>query len=90
MQKLFDEQINEWLRDGIISRSDSFFASCFHVVSKKCGKHRVCVDYKRLNAISILEAYPILPIHSSLDNLYGSRVFSVIDLKSAYHNVNRT
>ena len=28
MQKVVDEQINEWLRDGIISRSDSPFASC--------------------------------------------------------------
>ena len=34
-----------------------------------------------------MEAYPIPPIHSLLDNLYSSCVFSVIDLKSAYHNV---
>ena len=54
---------------------------------KKSGKHRVCVGCRRLNAISLLEAYPIPPIHSLLDNSYGSRVFSVIDLKSAYHNV---
>ena len=55
--------------------------------SGKSDKHRVCVDYRRLNAISLLEAYPIPPIHSLLDDLYGNRVFSVIDLKSAYHNV---
>ena len=34
MQKVVDEQINEWLRDGIISRSDSPFARCLHVVPK--------------------------------------------------------
>ena len=34
-----------------------------------------------------MEAYPIRSIHSLLDNFYGSRVFSVIDLKSAYHIV---
>ena len=54
---------------------------------KKSGRHRVCVDYRRLNAISLLEAYPIPPIHFLLNNLYGSRVFSVFDLKSTYHNV---
>ena len=59
MQKVVDEQINEWLRDGIISRSDSPFASCLHVVPKKSGKHRVFVDHRRLNAISLLEAHPI-------------------------------
>ena len=88
MQKVVDEQINEWLRDGIINRRNSPFANCLNVVPKKAGKHRVCVDYRRLNAISLLEAYSIPPIHSLLDNLYGSRVFSVIDLKSAYHNVS--
>ena len=86
MQKVVDEQINEWLRDGIISRSDFPFASCLHVVPKKSGKHRVCVDYRRLNAISLLKAYPIPPIHSLLDNLYGICVFSVIDLKSRESN----
>ena len=41
MQKVVDEQINEWLRGGIISQSDSRFASCLHVMPKKFGKHRV-------------------------------------------------
>ena len=54
---------------------------------KKSAKHRVCVDYRRLNAISLLKTCLIPPIHSLLDNLYRSRVFSVIDLKSGYHNV---
>ena len=80
MQKMVDEQINEWLRNVIINRSDSPVASCLHVLPKKSGKHRVCVDYRRLNAISFLEAYPIPPIHSLLDNLYDSCIFSVIDL----------
>ena len=61
MQKMVNEQIDEWLRDGIISQSDSPFASCLHVVPKKSGKHRVCVDYRRLNAISLIEAYRIPP-----------------------------
>ena len=58
-QEVVDEQFNEWLRDGITSRSDSPFASCLHVVSKKSGKHGVCVDYRRLNAISLFKAYAI-------------------------------
>ena len=35
MQKVVDKQINEWLRDGIISGSGSPFASCLHIVPKK-------------------------------------------------------
>ena len=58
MQKVVNEQLNGWLKDGVISRSDSLFGSCLYVVSKKFGKLRVCVDYRRLNVISLLEAYP--------------------------------
>ena len=63
------------------------YASCLHVVSRKNGKPRVCVDYRNLNATSVLEAYPIPHIQSMMDNLYGSKYFSVLDLKSAYFNV---
>ena len=36
-QKIIDEQMNQWLREGIISRSDSPYSSCPHAVKKKCG-----------------------------------------------------
>ena len=87
IQKIIDSQKTEWLTDGIISRSDSPYSSCLHVVPKKNGKHRVCVDYRNLNATSVLESYPIPHLHSMMDNLLGSKVFSVLDLKSAYFNV---
>ena len=87
IQKIIDSQITEWLTDGIISRSDSPYSSCLHVVPQKNGKHRVCVDYRNLNATSVLESYPIPHLHSMMDNLFGSKVFSVLDLKSAYFNV---
>ena len=87
IQKIIDSQITEWLTDGIISKSDSPYSSCLHVVPKKNGKHRVCVDYRNLNATSVLESYPIPHLHSMMDNLFGSKVFSVLDLKSAYFNV---
>jgi len=86
-QKIIDQQINDWLKDGIISRSASPYSSCLHVVQRKSGKPRVCVDYRNLNATSVLESYPIPHIQSVMDNLYGSKVFSVLDLKSAYFNV---
>ena len=47
----------------------------------------MCIDYRNLNATSILWSYPIPHIQSMMDNLLGSKVFSVLDLKSAYFNV---
>ena len=86
-QKIIDSQISEWLMEGIVSRSDSPYSSCLHVVPKKSGKHRMCVDYRNLNAICVLESYPIPHLDSMMDNLFGSKIFSVLDLKSAYFNV---
>ena len=47
----------------------------------------MCIDYRNLNASSIHSSYPIPHIQSMMDNLFGSKVFSVLDLKSAYFNV---
>ena len=75
MQKVVDEQINEWLKDGVISRSDFPFAICLHVVPTKSGKLCVCVDYKRLNAISLLKVNALPLIHSFIHSFI---LFSII------------
>ena len=87
VQKIINSQISEWLMDGIVSRNDSPYSSCLHVVPKKSGKHRVCVDFRNLDATCVLESYPIPHLHSMMNNLFGSKVFSVLDLKSADFNV---
>ena len=83
IQKIIDSQITEWLTDDTVSRSVSPYSSCLHVVPKKSGKHRVCVDYRNPNATSVLESYPIPHLHFMMDNLFSS-----LDLKSVYYNVS--
>ena len=45
------------------------------------------VDNRNLNATSVLESYPISHLHSMTNNLFGSKIFSLLDIKSAYFNV---
>lgn len=61
-QQVVDEQIREWLKDGIIEESRSAFAYPTVVVPKKDVRHRVTVDYRRLNEKIIRDHYP-LPLH---------------------------
>ena len=53
-------------------------------VCKKTGELHMCVDFRNLNHQISLEMFPIPRIHDLLDKLGKTRVFSAIDLSSAY------
>ena len=50
--------LNNWLKQGIICPSKSPYASQVVIVRKKTGKIRLCVDFRRLNAISMYDSFP--------------------------------
>ena len=56
-------------------------------VCKKTGELCMCVDFCSLNKQMRLDMFPIPCIHDLLDKLGKARVFSAIDLSSAYHQV---
>ena len=72
---------------GIIRKSDSPWASPLHVVPKPDGSWRPCGDYRRLNAITEDNRYPLPHIQDFNGNLVGSAVFSVIDLMQGFHQI---
>jgi len=52
------------------------------MVKKKDETFRFCIDYRRVNAVSKKDAYPIPDIQDALDNLCGSKYFATIYLLS--------
>lgn len=70
---------------GICQPSSSPWASPMHVVRKKNGQIRVCGDYRRLNAMTIPDRYPIPRIQDFTFRLHGKKIFSKIDIKKAYY-----
>lgn len=86
-KEIVKEQIDDMLSRDIIQPSHSPWASPIVLVPKKDGGQRFCVDYRRLNAVSESDAFPLPTVGKILESLAGASVFSTLDLNSRYWQV---
>ncbi|CAJ2678818.1 unnamed protein product [Trifolium pratense] len=84
---IIDKLVNDMLAQGIVQHSNSPFASPTILVRKKDGSWRLCVDFRRLNDLTIKDRFPIPLIEDLMDELCGSVVFSKLDMRSGYHQL---
>ena len=71
----------------VIRESESPYASPIVVVRKKNGEVRLCIDYRKLNSLTIRDAYALPNLEEAFSVLAGSKWFSVMDLKSGYYQI---
>ena len=88
METRLREQMDNWLKQGVIEKSDSPWSFRLLAVPKKNGKTRFCVDYRALNALTIKDSYPLPNIEDNLARLARSKIFSALDGSGAYHAIS--
>ena len=71
-RRVIQDQVQEMLDDDIIQPSRSPWAFPVVLVKKKDGTLRFCVDYRRLNAVTKKDVYPLPRIDDTLDRLRHS------------------
>ena len=77
----------ELLEKGVIQPFDSPWSSPIVLAKKKDGSIRFCIDYRKVNAITRKDAYPLPRIDETLDTLAGSKLYTMLDLKTGYWQV---
>ena len=81
------KHIQSLLDKDIISQTHSAYASPVVLVKKKSGELRICIDYRKLNAKTIKDSFPLPRIEEVMDSLCGAQWFSILDFSSAYHQL---
>ena len=81
------KEIQNMLNMGIIQESQSPFAAPIVLVKKKDGKTRFCVDYRKLNLVTIGDATPIPDQELLFTRLHDAKIFTKLDLTKGYWQV---
>ena len=80
-------QLQGLLEKRFIRPSVSPWGASVLFVKKKDGTLRLCVDYRKLNKMTVKNKYPLPRIDDLFDQLKGASVFLKIDLRSGHHKL---
>jgi len=84
MQETVDKELENMLQMGIIEPSTSPYTSPIVVVIKADGSNRVCVDYRKLNKITVFDPEPMPQPEQIFSKLEKDRYFSTFDVTKGY------
>ena len=84
----FRNDLKEMLESGTIRPSQSAWCNALVLVWKKDGSLHFCIDFRRLNAHTKKDSFPLPRIQEVLESLVGAGHFSCLDLKSGFWQIS--
>ncbi|KAH8258514.1 hypothetical protein KR038_009319, partial [Drosophila bunnanda] len=85
-QKVVEDEVDKMLALGVIEESKSPWSNRTTVVSKP-GKDRFCLDARKLNDVTVKDAYPLPSIDGILSRIDQTHFISSVDLKFAFWQI---
>lgn len=86
IQSLINDEVDRMLALGVIEPSESPW-SCPVTLVRKPSKNRLCLDFRKVNAVTEKLAYPIPNLEGLLSRLSETRYISSVDLKDAFWQI---
>lgn len=87
MTKIIHDEVKRLLSKGYIIPKAGSWASPPITVPKPNGKHRLCIDYRRINANTKKSAYPWPNMSRILRSLHNATYILTIDMSEAFHQI---
>ena len=75
------------LEQGVIEPGNSEWASSIVLVPKSDGSLPFCVDYRRLNSITVPDTYPLPRMDECIDSLGDAAIFNTLDCNKGYWQI---
>ena len=91
LEQVVDEQVEEWLKMGVIEESSSPYNCPLYVIPKPKNKitgeqrWRVVTDFRALNSQTVTEEFPMPSIQEVIDKIgQGNKYFTKLDLSNGF------
>jgi len=84
---VIETEVQKMLDKGVIRLSQSPWSSPVVLVPKKTGGFRFCIDYRKLNAATKKDSYPLPRIDDILETLNKCVYFSTLDQAAGYWQI---
>ncbi|KAH7717254.1 Gap-Pol polyprotein-like protein [Aphelenchoides avenae] len=81
------EQIAKMKKHDVLKDSDTVWVSNLVPVRKALGETRLCVDLRKLNAVSVPSRYPIPRVEKLIEKLSDSTYFSTCDMTAGFFQI---
>lgn len=85
--EVLNEMLEKGLANGTIRRTTSPWAAPVLFTGKKDGNLRPCFDYRKLNAVTIKNKYPLPLTMELIDSLLNAEEFTSLNMRNGYNNL---
>lgn len=86
-KEVIRNEVKKMLEQGAIRPSSSPWSSPIVLVKKKDGSVRFCIDYRKVNDITIKDVFPLPRTTDLLESFHGAKIFSTLDAAAGYWQV---